>query len=320
MVNYPNMKKIAILDDYQNIALKMADWSAIEKQARVTVFYAHIDDDHIVEKLMDFEVVCIMRERTVLTREILSQLKNLKLIVSTGKRNASLDVKACDDLGIMVEMTGYVESGAPELTWALLMALARKVVVENGNVRSGAWQTTVGVDLKGKTIGIVGLGRIGSKIAAYARAFDMKVIAWSENLTAEKAAEVGAVLVSKESLFRWSDFISVHLVLSERSKGIVGVSELGMMKPSAFLVNTSRGPLIDESALIDALVNMRIAGAALDVYDTEPLPEGHVLRTLDNVLATPHIGYVTEETYRVFYGDTVKAIESWLIAVSENLG
>lgn len=249
-----------------------------------------------------------------LNRVVLSALPNLKLIVSTGKRNASLDVKACEELGIKVEMTNYVETGAPELTWALLMALARNVVTENGNVCSGGWQTIVGVDLKGKTIGIVGLGRIGSKIAAYAKAFDMKIIAWSENLAAEKAAEAGAVLVSKESLFQWADFVTVHLVLSDRSKGIIGAKELEMMKPSAFLINTSRGPLVDEAALIDTLVNKRIAGAALDVYDTDPLPANHDFRSLDNVLATPHIGYVTEDTYKVFYEDTVKAIAAWLAA------
>lgn len=305
--------KIAILDDYQNIALSMADWRAIEKQADIMVFNDHIADaDAIVSRLTPFEIICIMRERTPITREILSQLPNLKLIISTGMRNASLDTKACAELGIEVATTGYVESGAPELTWALLMALTRNIVTESDNVRSGGWQTTVGVDLKGKTIGIVGLGRIGSKIAAYAKAFGMKVIAWSENLTAEKAAEAGAVLVSKQSLFEWSDFVTVHLVLSDRSRGIIGEKELGLMKPSAYLINTSREPLVDEKALITVLKTKRIAGAALDVYDTEPLPADHPFRTLDNVLATPHIGYVTEETYRVFYGDTVKAIESWL--------
>lgn len=307
--------QVAILDDYQQVALQFADWSAIQQQASVTVFSDHLaDNSAVIKRLQPFQVICIMRERTPLNREILAQLPNLKLIVSTGKRNASLDIKACEELGIKVEMTNYVESGAPELTWALLMALARNVVTENGNIRSGGWQTTVGADLKGKTIGIVGLGRIGSKIAAYAKAFDMKVIAWSENLTAEKAAEAGAVLVSKESLFQWSDFVTVHLVLSDRSKGTIGAKELEMMKHSAFLINTSRGPLVDEAALLSALKAKQIAGASLDVYDTEPLPAGHDLRKLDNVLTTPHIGYVTEDTYKVFYEDTVKAIAAWLAA------
>jgi phosphoglycerate dehydrogenase-like enzyme len=305
--------QIAILDDYQNVALNMADWSTIQRSARVLVFNDHLSNEYaLAERLAPFEVICIMRERTPLSRAVLSQLPHLKLVVSTGQRNASLDTKACGELGIEVAMTGYVESGAPELTWALLMALARKVVVENGNVCSGGWQTTVGVDLRGKTMGIIGLGRIGTQIAAYAKVFGMKVIAWSENLTEERAHRAGAELVSKERLFRAADFVSVHLVLSERSRGIVGQTELEMMKPSAFLVNTSRGPLIDEAALLTILKTRRIAGAALDVYDTEPLRPDHELRRLDNVLCTPHIGYVTEDTYRLFYGDTVKAIESWL--------
>lgn len=305
--------RIAILDDYQNIALAMADWSAVLERAEVSVFNDHLSDaDSLVDRLLPFEVVCVMRERTPLNKEILARLVNLKLVVSTGKRNASLDIAACADLGIEVAMTEYVESGAPELTWALLMALARRVVVENANVRSGLWQSTVGVDLRGKTIGIVGLGRIGSKIAAYAKAFEMKVIAWSENLTEERAHRAGAELVSKERLFKAADFVSVHLVLSDRSRGIVGKDELALMKPSAFLINTSRGPLVDEAALVNALVAREIGGAALDVYDMEPLPADHMLRSLDNVLATPHIGYVTEDTYRVFYGGTAKAIVEWL--------
>ncbi len=305
--------QIAILDDYQNIALKIADWSVISKQAQITVFNDHMADTaELVKRLLPFSVICVMRERTPLNREILAQLPNLKLIISTGKRNASLDTEACKELGIEVAMTDYVESGAPELTWALLMALARKVVTENGNVRSGGWQTTIGVDLRGKTMGIVGLGRIGSQIAAFAKVFGMKVIAWSENLTEERAHRAGAELVTKERLFKAADFVSVHLVLSDRSRGTIGATELEWMKPTAFLINTSRGPLIDEKALIDVLSKNRIAGAALDVYDTEPLPEDHPLRTLDNVLCTPHIGYVTEDTYKVFYGDTVKAIEAWV--------
>jgi len=305
--------QIAILDDYQNIALQTAGWSAIESQGTITVFNDHIDDSKaLVQRLKPFDIVCIMRERTPLNREILAQLPNLKLIVSTGKRNASLDLKACEDIGIEVAMTEYVEGGAPELTWALLMAIARKIPTEAQNVRTGGWQTTVGVDLKGKTLGIVGLGRIGTQIAAYAKVFGMKVIAWSEYLTEERAHRAGAELVTKERLFKTADFVSVHLVLSDRSRGIIGAAELALMKPAAFLINTSRGPLIDEEALIDVLTNKRIAGAALDVYGTEPLPADHPFRSLDNVLATPHIGYVTEQTYRVFYGDTMKAITAWL--------
>lgn len=305
--------QIAILDDYQSVSLKMADWTNIQQQAEITVFTDHLADEALLaERLHAFQVICIMRERTPLKRDLLAQLPNLKLIVSTGQRNASLDTAACAELGIEVAMTGYVESGAPELTWCLLMGLARNLVTEAGNVRSGGWQTTVGVDLQGKTLGIVGLGRIGSKLAVYAKAFGMKVIAWSENLTEERAHRAGAELVSKEFLFKKADFVTLHLILSDRSRGVVGEAELNLMKPTAFLVNTSRGPLVDEAALISALQNQRIAGAALDVYDTEPLPADHPLRRLPNVLATPHIGYVTEQTYRLFYGDTVKAIESWL--------
>lgn len=305
--------KIAILDDYQQVALKMADWSALQQQSEITVFTDHLADEAaIIERLLPFQVICMMRERTPLQRSVISALPNLKLIVSTGRVNASLDKATCEELGIRVETTGYVESGAPELTWALLMALARNVIAENKSIRSGGWQTTLGADLKGKTIGIIGLGRVGSKIAAYAKAFDMKVIAWSENLTTEKAADAGVVLVSKESLFRWSDFVTVHLVLSHRSKGVVGAAELELMKPTAYFINTSRGPLVDEDALIRALQRGAIAGAAIDAFSTEPLPEDHPFRSLPNVLATPHIGYVTEDTYRLFFQDTVKAIGAWL--------
>jgi phosphoglycerate dehydrogenase-like enzyme len=307
-----NKVRIAILDDYQNAALKFADWSVVEAEAEITVFNDHINSKDVLDRLAGFEVLCIMRERTPLNRETLSKLPNLRLIVSTGQRNASLDVAACTELGIAVAMTGYVESGAPELTWALLMAITRHIPTEVQNVKTGAWQTTIGTDLKGKTLGIVGLGRIGSKMAQYAKAFEMKVIAWSENLTEEKAHRAGAEPVSKDRLFKEADFVTVHLVLSDRSRGIIGAGELALMKPSSYLINTSRGPLVDEAALVEALQNKKIAGAALDVFDTEPLPADHLLRTMSNVLATPHIGYVTEETYKVFYGDTVKAIVEWL--------
>jgi phosphoglycerate dehydrogenase-like enzyme len=219
-----------------------------------------------------------MRERTKFSREVLEQLPNLKLLVSTGKRNAPIDSQACTDLNIESRFTGYIESGAPEMTWALLMAMARNVVTENHNFKTGGWQTTVGVDLRGKTIGIIGLGRIGQKIATYAKAFDMNVLAWSQNFTAEKAAEHGAELVSKTELLERSDFVTLHLVLSERSKDTIGADELALMKLTAYLINTSRGPLVNETALIAALTQKVIAGAALDVYDSEPLPADHQLR------------------------------------------
>jgi phosphoglycerate dehydrogenase-like enzyme len=304
--------KIAVLDDYQQVALTMADWSLMDR-ADVTVFHDHqTDQGAILERLLPFTVICVMRERTPLNKELLSKLPNLKLIVSTGRRNASIDTQGAEALGIEIKNTGYLMSGAPELTWALIMAAARHITREYANFFSGHWQTTIGTDLRGKTIGIVGLGNIGQKIAAYARAFDMNVIAWSQNLTSEKAHAAGALLVSKESLFRESDFVTVHLVLSERTRGIIQAADLKLMKPTAYLINTSRGPLIDESSLIEILQHHKIAGAALDVFDTEPLPAGHPFRKMDNLLATPHIGYVTEETFRLFYRDTVKIIGEWI--------
>jgi phosphoglycerate dehydrogenase-like enzyme len=305
--------KIAVLDDYQNVAFQFADWTAIKQQADVDLFSDHLfNESEIIERLKPYQVVCVMRERTPLTRSILEQLPNLKLIVSTGQRNASIDTQAAEDLKIGLQHTGYVTTGAPEMTWAVLMALARHIPSENQNVRLGGWQTTIGTDLSGKTIGIIGLGRIGNKIAGYAKAFDMNVLAWSQNLTEEKATAAGAKLVSKETLLQESDFVTIHLLLSERTRAILKTEDLRLMKPTAFLVNTSRGPLIEEQGLIEILKEGKIAGAALDVFDTEPLYEQHPFRNLENVLATPHIGYVTEATYRVFFEDMVKAIEQWL--------
>lgn len=305
--------KIAILDDYQNVALTYGDWSAINKLAEITVFNDHLTaKEEVINRLKPFQVIAVMRERTPLTREILSELPNLKLIISTGERNASIDIKAAEAFGIAISPTRYLSNGAPELTWALLLALAKHLVQETNQVRKNGWQTEVGVDLKGKTIGIVGLGRIGSTIARYAKAFEMEVIAWSENLTEEKATAQGARLVSKEELFKNADFVSVHLILSSRSRGIIGEKELNLMKPSAFLINTARGPLVDEAALISVLTQKKIAAAALDVYEIEPLPLQHPFRTLTNVLATPHIGYVTENTYQTFYEDIRNRIDAWL--------
>jgi phosphoglycerate dehydrogenase-like enzyme len=309
-----NLPQIAILDDYQQVAFQFADWTPVREKAQVTVFSDHMSEEAaLIKRLQSFQVLCVMRERTPLTRTILSQLPNLKLIVSTGQRNASIEAKAAAELGITVANTGYHETGAPELTWSLLLAIARHIVPENAAVRAGGWQHHVGADLAGKTIGIVGLGRIGTTIARYATAFGMNVIAWSENLTAEKAAEAGARKVTKEELFRQADFVTIHLVLSHRSRGIVTGAEFRQMKPTAYFINTSRGPLVDEAALIGVLQDRAIAGAALDVFDTEPLPADHPFRQLDNVLVTPHIGYVTADTYRIFFEDTVKALLEWLV-------
>jgi phosphoglycerate dehydrogenase-like enzyme len=305
--------KIAILDDYQNVALKMADWSAVSAKADITVFNDHLaDPEALVERLAPFDILSVMRERTPLSRELLKRLPRLKLIASTGPRNASIDLAAAADCNIEVMHTGYDSSSTVELTWALILASARNLIIETVSVRSGGWQRTVGDGLRGKVLGVLGLGNIGSEVARIARAFGMDVIAWSENLEPEKAQDRGARWVSKQELFRQADILTIHLVLSRRTRGLVGKSELALMKPSARLVNTSRGPIVDEAALVDALRGRHIAGAAIDVFDIEPLPRDHPLRQLDNVVTTPHIGYVSRDLYRVFYQDTVANIAEWL--------
>jgi phosphoglycerate dehydrogenase-like enzyme len=311
----PNDKpiKVAILDDYQGVALQLTDWAVLRGKVDITVFRDHLSDlAALVERLKPFEVVCVMRERTPFSRSILEQLPNLKLLASTGARNASIDLDAAHERGVTICGTGYSSHGAIELTWALILAIVRNVPAEIASLRAGQWQISVGADLKGKTIGVLGLGNIGAKIARIALAFGMNVLAWSQNLTRETAEQHGARLVGKEELFRDADIVTVHLVLSRRTEGIIGAPELNLMRPSAYLVNTSRGPLVDEKALINALKNRTIAGAALDVYNVEPLPESHPFRSLNNVLATPHIGFVTEDTYKIFYRDTVENIAAWL--------
>jgi phosphoglycerate dehydrogenase-like enzyme len=309
--------KVAILDDFQNVALRMADWTPLGGRATITVFNDHLDDpDAVVARLEPFDVVCVMRERTPLTRAILERLPRLKLIASTAHRNASIDLQAARERGIAVANTGYDSAPTIELTWALILASARNIVVENASFRSGGWQRTVGSGLNGKTLGVLGLGNIGGEVARIGHAFGMRVIAWSENLTAERAAAVGAKHVQKDDLVRQSDILTIHLVLSRRSRGLIGAAELAVMKPAAWLINTSRGPIVDESALISALREHRIAGAAVDVFDFEPLPVDHPYRSLDNMLATPHIGYVSHDLYRTFYGDTVRNILAWLDGIS----
>ncbi|OBI49054.1 hydroxyacid dehydrogenase [Mycobacterium kyorinense] len=305
--------KVAILDDYQNVALSMADWSQVAARADITVFTDHqADHDAIVERLAPFDVVFVMRERTPLPRSIIERLPNLKMIASTGPFNAAIDVAAAQERGIHVSTTGgYLESTV-ELTWALILAAARRLVDESVSVHSGGWQTSVGRQLGGTVLGVLGLGRIGSRVARVGAAFGMDVIAWSTNLTPDAAAQAGATYVGKEELFRRADVLTIHLVLSERSRGLVGASELALMKPSALLVNTSRGPIVDETALIEALRSHRLAGAGLDVFDTEPLPARHPLRTLDSVVATPHIGYVADRVYQTFYGEAAAKIARWL--------
>lgn len=308
--------KIAILDDYQNVALQMADWTQISRRAEVAVFNDHLSDpDAVVRRLEPFDVVCVMRERTPLRGDTIARLPNLKLIASTAPRNASIDVEAAKERGIAIAITGYRSTPTIEMTWALILASARNVVNESIALRSGGWQQDVGEELEGKTLGVLGLGNVGGPVARIASAFGMKVIAWSQNMTAEIAERAAAEYVSKEHLFERSDILTIHLVLSDRSRGLVGAKLLNSMKPTARLVNTSRGPIVDEAALIDVLKRRRIAGAALDVFDQEPLPKDNPFRTLQNVVATPHIGYVARGLYETFYGDTVRNIEKWLDTV-----
>lgn len=308
--------KVAILDDFQNVALRLADWSAVARHAEITVFNDHVaDPGAVVERLRPFDVVCVMRERTPLPRDVLQQLPKLKLIASTGPQNASIDMQAAAERGILVTATGYESTPTIELTWALILTSARHLVREASSIRQGGWQTSLGLNLRGKCLGVLGLGNIGKEVARIGLAFGMKVIAWSQNLTTEIAIAAGATLVDKHALFRQADIVTIHLILSRRTIGLVGIAELALMKPTAWLINASRGPIVDETALIDALQARRIAGTALDVFDAEPLTADHPFRKLDNVLTTPHIGYVTEGLYRTFYGDAAPSIAAWLNSV-----
>ncbi|MBK1788117.1 D-2-hydroxyacid dehydrogenase family protein [Prauserella cavernicola] len=303
--------KIAILDDYQNVALGLADWASLG--ADVEVFTEHIgDQDELARRLAGAEVVVAMRERTPLPAELLAKLPDLGLIISTGgPRNPSIDIKAAAERGVVVSHTGYLPHPAAELTWALILAAVRGVPAEERSMREGGWQLGIGTGLHGRTLGLLGLGRLGAKVARVGQAFGMRTIAWSQNLTAEKAAEHDVTAVSKEQLLSESDIVTVHLVLSRRSRGLIGAAELAQMKPDAWLVNTSRGPIVDQDALLDALRERRIGGAALDVFEQEPLPADHPLRSLPNTVLTPHIGYVTREVYEVFYRDAVEDIAAY---------
>jgi len=303
------MTKIAIMDDYHDAALGYADWSGLD----VTVFKDHVRDEaKVIERLKPFDVICPMRERTALPRSVIEALPNLKLIATTGMRNAAIDMDACRENGVMVTGTSGSATPTPELAMGLILSLARHIPQNGRAMRRGEWQTNIGRSLKGATLGLLGLGRLGGQVAKYAQAFEMNLIAWSQNLTAERAEEIGAKLVDKATLFRESDYISIHLVLSERSQGLVSAADLAMMKPDACIVNTSRGPIVDEDALLKALQDGAIGGAGLDVYGVEPLPADHPIRSLDNAILTPHLGYVTEDTYRIFYSQTVECIRGWI--------
>ncbi len=304
---------VAVLDDYQGAALRLADWSVLDGRAVVTVFNDHLAaTDAVVERLKGFDVLCVMRERTPLPKSTLERLPRLKLIVSTGARNAAIDVVAASERGVAVAFTGYTSAPTIEMTWALILAASRHVVAENLAFRRGGWQQGIGVGLAGKTLGVLGLGRVGGAVAEIGALFGMKVITWSPNMTPERAAERGARAVGKEELLRQSDVLTIHMVLSPKTRGLLGADELALMKTTSLLVNTSRGPLVDEAALVSALTSRRIGMAAIDVFDTEPLPADHPFRSLDNVLGTPHVGYVADDLYRTFYGDTVKAVDAWL--------
>jgi phosphoglycerate dehydrogenase-like enzyme len=313
MATPPHSVNVAVLDDYQGVALSIVDWSAVTDRANITVFRDHLaDQDAVAKRLAPFDVVCILRERTPMPASLLERLPRLKLIASTGLANASIDSAAAAERGIKVAHTGYTSEPTIELTWALILASARHISAEVASVRDGGWQRALGDDLAGKTLGIIGLGRVGSGVAKVGLAFGMSAIAWSRNLTSSAAAAAGVRLVTKEELLRTADVVSIHVTLSPGTVGLIGAAELALMKPSARLVNTSRGPIVVEAALLDALANRRILGAAIDVYDVEPLPADHPYRRAENLLATPHIGYVTRGLYQRFYQDTVDNIRSWL--------
>ena len=307
------MTRIAILDDYQHIARRMADWASLPGGTEVVVFADHVNDvGAVAARLADFDAVVAMRERTSFPQALLERLPRLKLLVTTGMRNASIDVGAAVARGVVVCGTAGLPYPTAELTWGLILALVRRIPVEDRATRDGRWQVSCGLGLNGKTLGVIGLGGLGSRVAKVGRAFEMDVIAWSQNLTAARAAEVGATLVGKDELLARADVVSVHLVLSERTRGLLGARELSQMKRTAYLVNTSRGPIVEEAALVAAVRQGTIAGAGLDVYDEEPLPLDHPLRDLPNTVITPHLGYVTEEGYRIFYGHALEDVKAWL--------
>ncbi len=307
------MLRVAVLDDYQDVARKMTDWSVLLADVEVAVFRDHLTDQAAVAKrLKDFDIVMAMRERTPFPRTLLEQLPRLQLLTTTGMRNAAIDMQAAADCNVLVCGTGGVLYPTAELTWGLILSLLRHIPDEDQATRAGRWQVNMGLGLHGKTLGLMGLGRLGSEVARVGNAFQMDVIAWSQNLTAERAAERGATLVSKDELLARADILSIHLVLSARSRGLIGHQELNRMKPTAYLINTSRGPIVDEAALTAALRNGTISGAGLDAFDEEPLPPDHPLRRTANTVITPHIGYVTQETYQVFFDETVENIQAFL--------
>jgi phosphoglycerate dehydrogenase-like enzyme len=304
---------VAVLDDYQGVARTLADWPSLGKNVSVRYFHDHVEnEDELVQRLELFEIIAIMRERTPFPRSLIEKLPRLKLLVTTGKRNASVDLAACKERGITVCGTAGSEGSTIELAWGLILAVARGIPREDRGLREHRWQIAVGMELRNKTLGVLGLGRLGAQVAQIGRAFGMKIIAWSQNLTKERAAEHGAELVTKRQLFERADVVTIHLVLSDRTRKIVSHEELGWMKKTAYLVNTSRGPIVDTSALIGALHAGQIAGAGLDVYDHEPLQPDDPIMHAPNTVLTPHLGYVADASYQAFYRETVEDIAAWL--------
>jgi phosphoglycerate dehydrogenase-like enzyme len=305
--------KLAILDDYQKVALRLGDWGRLPAEIAITVFDRHLgDEDAVAAALADFEIVVAMRERTPFPRSLLARLPKLKLLITTGMRNNAIDLAAAEERGVAVSGTSSAGSPTAALAWGLILSLARRIPQEDAALRAGRWQTSLGVDLEGKTLGVIGLGKLGSTVARIGQAFGMEAIAWSQNLTPERASELGVGYAGKEDLLRRADVVSIHVVLSERTRGLLGADDLAVMKPTAFLVNTSRGPIVDQAALIAALKEGRIAGAGLDVYDREPLPPDHPLLAAPNTVLTPHLGYVTEENYRAYVPDVVEDVLAFL--------
>jgi phosphoglycerate dehydrogenase-like enzyme len=304
--------RCAILDDYQNVATKLADWSIPDVE--IKIFNEPFADQKVaVAALKGFSIICMMRERTPFLKPTLEQLPDLKLLLTSGMRNASIDLEYAATRGITVCGTEAAGQPTAELAIGIMLELARKIGYENNRMKSGVpWQSTLGIELAGKTLGLLGFGKLGTKVGEIGKAIGMKLIAWSENLTEEKARAGGATLVSKEDLFRQADFLSIHLQLSPRTRGLVTGKDLALMKPTAFLINTSRGPIVDEPSLLAALGSRKLAGAGLDTFDIEPLPLSHPLRKLENVVLTPHLGYVSQEGYKVYYTQMVEDIKAWL--------
>lgn len=309
----PELNRLAILDDYQGVARALGPWDRLPEALRIEVFRDTVSDpDALAERLRPFDALVIMRERTPFPRALLERLPNLRLLVTTGMRNRSVDVVACAEKGVTVCGTPGFGNPTVDLTWGLILSLMRRIPEQERALREGRWQVALGAGLEGKTLGVLGLGNLGARVARVGAAFGMRVAAWSPNLTEERAAAAGAERVDKAALLAGADVLTLHVVLSERSRGILGADDIARMRRGAVVVNTSRGPLIDQAALIAALREGRIAGAGLDVYDQEPLPPDHPILSAPNTVLTPHLGYVTEENYRVYFAGAVEAVEGFL--------